>query len=58
MGVYLNSRKPYLLFQEEASSAYFVDKTDILKELVPLVELKENKVDKSCEERGKGHKYV
>ncbi|MBQ8232362.1 MAG: AAA family ATPase [Lachnospiraceae bacterium] len=58
MGVYLNSRKPYLLFQEEASSAYFVDKTDILKELVPLVELKENKVEKSGEERGKGHKYV
>lgn len=58
MGVYLNSRKPHLLFQEEASSTYFVDKTDILKELVQLVELKENMLEKSGEEIGKGHKYV
>lgn len=26
--------------------------------LVPLVELKENKIERSGEERGKGHKYV
>ena len=38
MGVYLNSKKPYLLFREDFSSTYFVDKTEILKELVPLVE--------------------
>ena len=30
MGFYLNSKKPSLLFQEEALSAYFVNKTDIL----------------------------
>lgn len=56
MGVYLNSKKPYLLFQEDYSSAYFVDKSDILKELVPLVELKGN-IDAN-DELGKGHKYV
>ena len=58
MGVYLNSKKPYLLFREDCSSTYFVDKTDILKELVPLVELKENIIEKSGENGGKGHKYV
>ncbi|MBQ7920946.1 MAG: AAA family ATPase [Lachnospiraceae bacterium] len=58
MGVYLNSKKPYLLFQEDSSSTYFVDKTEILKELVPLVELKENIIEKSEENGGKGHKYV
>ena len=58
MGVYLNSKKPYLLFREDFSSTYFVDKTEILKELVPLVELKENVIEKSGEHGGKGHKYV
>lgn len=58
MGFYLNSKKPYLLFQEEFSSTYFVDKTDILKELVPLVELRKNTIEKSGSDMGKGHKYV
>lgn len=58
MGVYLNSKKPYLLYQEDSSAVYFVDKTDILKELVPLVELKENTIEKVGTNRGKGHKYV
>lgn len=58
MGFYLNSKKPYLLFQEEFSSTYFIDKTDILKELVPLVELRKNTIEKSGSNMGKGHKYV
>lgn len=58
MGVYLNSKKPYLLFREDFSSTYFVDKTEILKELVPLVELKENIIEKAGENGGKGHKYI
>lgn len=58
MGVYLNSKKPYLLFQEDCSLTYFIDKTEILKELVPLVELKENVIEKSVADGGKGHKYV
>lgn len=38
MGVYLNGTGAYRLFQDEFASAYFVDKTEILGELVPLVE--------------------
>ncbi len=58
MGFYLNSKKPYLLFQEESSSTYFVDKTSILKELVPLVSCNENARGESGMSRRKGHKYV
>lgn len=58
MGVYLNSRKPYLLYQEERSSLYFVDKTEILKELVPLVEPEENMPVPQGEHSGKGYKYI
>lgn len=58
MGVYLNSKKPGLLFEEEVLSTYFVDKTEILEELIPLVELKKNVREASGPDRGKGHKYV
>lgn len=58
MGVYLNSKKPYLLFREDRAASYFVDKSEILKDLVPLVELKENDIYRTGENRGKGHKYV
>ena len=34
MGVYLNSKKPALLYRNEAGAAYFVDKTPMLEELV------------------------
>lgn len=54
MGVYLNSKKSYLLYQEDVSAAYFVDKTDILKELVPLIELKGNIAEKDGKSQGKG----
>lgn len=42
MGVYLNSKSPYGMFREDYSLTYYVDKTDILSELVPLIELKNN----------------
>ena len=58
MGFYLNSKKPGILFQEEVLSTYFVDKTEILEELIPLVELKRNAKEISGPNRGKGHKYV
>ncbi|MDE6896904.1 MAG: hypothetical protein K2P43_12115, partial [Lachnospiraceae bacterium] len=58
MGFYLNSKKPGILFQEEVLSTYFVDKTEILEELIPLVELKRNAKEISGLTRGKGHKYV
>ena len=38
MGVYLNSRNPFGLFQYEAAATYFIDKTDMLEELIPLVD--------------------
>ncbi|MCI8924019.1 MAG: AAA family ATPase [Lachnospiraceae bacterium] len=37
MGLYLNSRKPYNNYQEVVQSDYFVDKTGLLKELLPIV---------------------
>lgn len=37
MGVYLNSTKPYLLFQRDRFSRYFVDKSMMLTELVSVV---------------------
>lgn len=58
MGVYLNSRSVYGLFRRDYASAYFVDKTDILAELVPLVELEENEIEESGPNQGKGQKYV
>ena len=39
MGIYLNSRSAFGMFRRDCCSVYFVDKTDILKELVPLVTL-------------------
>ena len=58
MGVYLNSRSAYSLFCEDYASTYYVDKTDILAELVPIVELKGNEIEKSGPNQGKGQKYV
>lgn len=58
MGVYLNSRSAYSLFCEDYASTYYVDKTDILAELVPIVELRENEIEESGPNQGKGQKYV
>lgn len=37
MGFYLNSRTAYSLYQNEVGQTYFVDKSEMLKELFPLV---------------------
>ncbi len=58
MGVYLNSRSAYSLFCEDYASTYYVDKTEILAELVPIVELKENEIEESGPNQGKNQKYV
>lgn len=65
MGVYLNSKKPFLLFRETASSTYFVDKSEIIKDLIPLIEDNTPCVcqttpaqDSLVPERGKDHKYI
>lgn len=38
MGVYLNSKKPALLYKNETQAAYFIDKTPLLEELVALLD--------------------
>lgn len=58
MGVYLNGKNAYGLFQEAFSLTYFVDKTSILNELVPILELKKNEQEKTGMSRGRDLKYV
>ena len=38
MGYYLNNAEVYTLYKEVAEDLYFVDKTAILKELIPLID--------------------
>ena len=38
MGIYLNSNAPCSLYKSEVSRPYFVDKSKILKDLIPLAE--------------------
>lgn len=38
MGFYLNSNKPVSLYESEIKNPYFVDKTELLGDLIPLVE--------------------
>lgn len=38
MGKFLNSKKAALLFKDDADSTYFVDKTAILDELIPIID--------------------
>lgn len=40
MGYYLNSGDAFELYERETNKPYFIDKTDMLKELFPLVEQK------------------
>ncbi|MDE7313512.1 MAG: ATP-binding protein [Eubacterium sp.] len=58
MGFYLNSKKPGLLFGECATATYFVDKSAILKDLIPLVESVQPSEQASAPLRGKGDKYI
>lgn len=38
MGYFLNNEEPYALYQQAAAQPYFVDKTEILKNLFPLID--------------------
>ena len=38
MGIYLNGSSAYTLFKNEAAKPYFIDKTKLIEELLPLVE--------------------
>ena len=42
MGVYLNSKKPYTIYKKTVQSIYFVDKTAMLKELIPMIERRDD----------------
>lgn len=55
MGVYLNSASAYGLFRRDYESAYFVDKSSILAQLVPLVETDESRIEKSSLNQEKGY---
>jgi len=54
IGIYLNNTSAYSLYREDYLLTYFVDKTDILNNLVPLLESK----SKSSDASGKTPKYI
>ena len=56
MGVYLNSKKPFGLFFDEAVSTYFIDKSEMLKELIPLVANSEDILEQGKTNKGKENK--
>ena len=58
MGLYLNSKKPHTLYKNVSTFTYFVDKTALLEELIPLVESTENVVEQDGVNKGKGNKYI
>lgn len=58
MGIYLNSHSAYGLFCRDCASAYFVDKSDILKDLIPLVEMDNDESNDTDLAQRKGQKYV
>ena len=40
MGIYLNAPTAYGLFREDFSLTYYVDKSEIIKDLIPILELR------------------
>ena len=56
MGVYLNSKNPFGLFFDEAAATYFVDKSEMLSELIPLTEKSEDVIEQN--QAGKTNKYL
>lgn len=58
MGIYLNGKNTYGLFREIFSMDYFVDKTNIFDELVPILEWKTDALSKAGTFRGKNLKYI
>ena len=58
MGIYLNGKKAYGLFQEDCALTYYVDKTDILDEIVPILEKRNDRTKKDGTHKRKGLKYI
>lgn len=56
MGVYLNSQKPYLMFQENRSARYFADKSQLIAELIPALGCQNPAAD--CAAQGRDIKYI
>ena len=58
MGIYLNSSSAFGLFRRDCLSTYFIDKSSILKELVPLVESDDYDPEKTVLNSQNSQKYV
>lgn len=61
MGSYLNSKKASLLYEETVQTTYFVDKTKMLDELIPLISNESPAViaaDNQTPCKGKSNKYL
>lgn len=58
MGIYLNSKTPFQLFCNEVAGAYFVDKSQMLKGLIPLVEPSEELIAREDGVTGKDNRYI
>lgn len=58
MGVYLNSRKPHDNYRKTVDSTYFVDKSMLLNELIPIVESPKGLCVQNGENQGKSNEYI
>ena len=61
MSSYLNSKKASLLYKDAAQTTYFVDKTAMLDELIPVIEqtaLTNTALNTAVPLKGKSNKYI
>lgn len=58
MGIYLNGTSAYGLFKDDFSLTYYIDKSDIIKELVPLIETEREISADFATRKGKDPRYV
>ena len=58
MGIYLNAPTAYGLFREDFSLTYYVDKSDIIKDLIPILELRKEIPKRGNGTSGKKPKYI
>ena len=58
MGFYLNSRKARSNYKEITETAYFVDKSLMIEELIPIVGEGEGIVSRAGRWIGKSSKYI
>lgn len=58
MGIYLNSKTPLQLFRDEASATYYVDKSQMLQELIPFVDSSSEMFLQENSRYGTGNRYI